>query len=448
MKPPRPTRFAALISPLFCGGLVVGLLVTLTVAAWPAILSQPLAMFDSLWNIQFSKDIYYGYGGFLAASLFTGVLGTVVVLVLSWLGALGLRRVSGGSWLGHVLIDVLHVLGAIPPVAIGGAVALWLLPALAQTAGYSGRCYLLGIVALVGIHWPRLTLEWVRLQDSFSPDLMANARALGASRWQVLRWVKWPATKHRVVELGLQTLVRCLGEAAGIFFVCGASGQTLFHVDLLGNTDTMATRLLASDAAWHGPDRAALIMVTLALALLCLAISSLGWRIGRTQTVLPPQPSPHRMHPAGFAAVVLLIMVLPCYLVPLLLAGNVAMEGTSTVGAGTVVAFAWKWLLLVLLSTLTAFLLAFRTSRQRHSASSMRWLQGCPPIVWAVAFGCLLPYGYRSIGLVPALDAGSMAVADLAVRRSIQRWAGTSSFETTTAATVPCRADVDGPGRG
>ena len=415
MKPLQPSKFANLILPLLAGGLIVGLLATLTVAAWPAIVAQPLAMIDPFWSINpSSQGVYYGYGGFLLASLFTGVLAVGCVLAISWLTAQGVRRLPNGSWLRDVLIDILHVLGAIPPVAVGAAVALWLLPAFAQTAGYSGRCYLLGIVALVGIHWPRLTLAWVQLQDSFSPDLTANARALGASRWQVLRWVKWPAMKHRVVELGLQTLVRCLGEAAGILFVCGMSGQTAFRLDVLNNTDTLATRLLSTDDAWTGQHRPALMMVALALAVLCLSLTFFGSRFVRPQQCQSNSDSPKSTRRSSFVAVVVFVGVSICYMVPLLLAGNVALEGKEVVGVRAMVTASWNWLQLVVACTLLSIPLALWAVRLPHCSSTMRWLQGCPPIVWAVAVGCFLPYGYRTVGLLLALTL--MQVTWLAVQ--------------------------------
>ena len=82
MKPPPLSKFVAMILPLLCGGLIVGLLVTLTVAAWPAINAHPLALIDQLWNINStSKGVYYGFAGFLLASLFTSTLAVAGVLI-------------------------------------------------------------------------------------------------------------------------------------------------------------------------------------------------------------------------------------------------------------------------------------------------------------------------------------------------------------------------------
>jgi hypothetical protein len=93
--------------------------------------------------------------------------------------------------------------------------------------------------------------------------------------------------------------------------------------------------------------------------------------------------------------------VLLCYLVPLLLAGNIVKESGAAARGSVLLWGTLEWLMLVVGGLSIALLLAGLSLR--FGSRSTDCLHACPPMVWAVGFGCLLPVHLRNLGLLAAL---------------------------------------------
>jgi phosphate transport system permease protein len=72
-------------------------------------------------------------------------------------------------------------------------------------------------------------------------DVQDGARALGATRWEVVRGIVLPSTASGVVAASLLGLGRALGEAIAVAQVIGAGN--LIHGSLFETGDTMASRI-------------------------------------------------------------------------------------------------------------------------------------------------------------------------------------------------------------
>ena len=219
-------------------GLLLAIMVTLLVGAWPAISHYGLGFFtSSVWD-----PVQEEYGGLVMiyGTLATSLIALVIAVPVSFGIALFLTELSP-AWLKRPLGTAVELLAAVPSIVYGMWGLMVFGPVLAQyvqqplQSWFEGVPYLeafvsgppvgIGILA-AGIILAIMIIPFIAsvMRDVFevTPALLKeSAYGLGATTWEVVWKVVLPYTKTGVLGGIMLGLGRALGETMAVAFVIG-----------------------------------------------------------------------------------------------------------------------------------------------------------------------------------------------------------------------------------
>ena len=223
-------------------GLLLAIMVTLLVGAWPAISHYGLGFFtSSVWD-----PVQDEYGGLVMiyGTLATSLIALVIAVPVSFGIALFLTELSP-AWLKRPLGTAVELLAAVPSIVYGMWGLMVFGPVLAQyvqqplQSWFEGVPYLeafvsgppvgIGILA-AGIILAIMIIPFIAsvMRDVFevTPALLKeSAYGLGATTWEVVWKVVLPYTKTGVLGGIMLGLGRALGETMAVTFVIGNMNQ-------------------------------------------------------------------------------------------------------------------------------------------------------------------------------------------------------------------------------
>jgi phosphate transport system permease protein len=260
----RGDRFGdALLYAICAGAALLGAVVIIAIAyqivhgAQPAIDKFGLGFLTSTdWNPTEQFNLF-GAGsllfGTLLSSFFALLLGAPIAISIGlFLSLLAPKAVRG------IVSPLVELLAAIPSVILGFWGILILAP-FVHTTIEPALHSVLGFLPIFGEPEPTgssvftasliLTIMIIPIIASVSRDLFMSvpqdvqdgARALGATRWEVVRGVVLPSTASGVIAASLLGLGRALGEAIAVAQVIGAGSK--INIDLFKTGDTLAARI-------------------------------------------------------------------------------------------------------------------------------------------------------------------------------------------------------------
>jgi phosphate transport system permease protein len=301
--PVRPQRAGALIdrcfgwaaraAALLTLGMLLGILVSLVVGAWPAIEKYGLGFFSSsVWDPVTSE-----FGGLVMiyGTLATSLIALVIAVPVSFGIALFLTELSP-AWLKRPLGTAIELLAAVPSIVYGMWGLLVFGPLLATYvqqplqsmfsdvpvlgALFSGPPVGIGILA-AGIILAIMIIPFIAavMRDVFDvtpPMLKESAYALGSTTWEVVFKVVLPYTKTGVIGGVMLGLGRALGETMAVTFVIGNFNQ-LDSISLFAPANSITSALANEFAeAASGMHQAALIYLGLVLFFITFVVLSLS----------------------------------------------------------------------------------------------------------------------------------------------------------------------------
>lgn len=222
--------------------LLVGILLSLVMGAWPAIEKYGLSFLSrSVWD-----PVQEDFGGLVMiyGTLATSLIALLIAVPVSFGIALFLTEMSP-AWLKRPLGTAIELLAAIPSIVYGMWGLLVFGPILAKyvqvplQALFSGVPYLGALVAgppvgigilSAGIILAIMVIPFIAsvMRDVFDvtpPLLKESAYALGSTTWEVVFKVVLPYTKAGVLGGIMLGLGRALGETMAITFVIGNMNQ-------------------------------------------------------------------------------------------------------------------------------------------------------------------------------------------------------------------------------
>ena len=274
-------------------GLLVGILVSLVVGAWPAIAQFGLGFLTStVWD-----PVNKQFGGLVMiyGTIATSLIALVIAVPVSFGIALFLTELSP-SWLKRPLGTAIELLAAIPSIVYGMWGLLVFGPVLATYVQqplqslFAGVPYLgalvsgppvgIGILS-AGIILAIMIIPFIAavMRDVFDvtpPMLKESAYALGSTTWEVVSRVVLPYTKAGVVGGIMLGLGRALGETMAVTFVIGNFNQldslSLFQA-ANSITSALANEFQEAEAGLH---QAALIYLGLVLFFITTVVLSLS----------------------------------------------------------------------------------------------------------------------------------------------------------------------------
>jgi phosphate transport system permease protein len=285
--------WAARLAALLTLALLVGILVSLLVGAWPAVEKYGLGFFTSTtWD-----PVSESFGGavMIYGTIATSLIALIIAVPVSFGIALFLTELSP-AWLKRPLGTAIELLAAVPSIVygmwgllvFGPILAAWVqqpLQALFANvpvlgALVSGPPVGIGILA-AGIILAIMIIPFIAavMRDVFEvtpPMLKESAYALGSTTWEVTYRVVLPYTKGGVIGGIMLGLGRALGETMAVTFVIGNFNQ-LDTLSLFAPANSITSALANEFAeAGQGMHQSALIYLGLVLFVITFIVLSLS----------------------------------------------------------------------------------------------------------------------------------------------------------------------------
>ena len=278
---------------IFTLGLLLAILASLSVSAWPAITKYGLGFLSSsAWD-----PVQEEFGGLVMiyGTLASSIIALVIAVPVSFGIALFLTELSP-AWLKRPLGTAIELLAAIPSIVYGMWGLLVFGPVLAEyvqkplQAAFSGVPYLgafvsgppvgIGILS-AGIILAIMIIPFISavMRDVFEvtpPMLKESAYGLGATTWEVVYKIVLPFTKTGVIGGIMLGLGRAIGETMAVTFVIGNFNQ-LDSLSLFQAANSITSALANEFAeAGEGLHQAALMYLGLVLFFITFVILSLS----------------------------------------------------------------------------------------------------------------------------------------------------------------------------
>ena len=274
-------------------GLLIAILTSLTISAWPAIEKYGFSFLTStVWD-----PVQEEFGGFVMiyGTLATSFIALLIAVPVSFGIALFLTELSP-AWLKRPLGTAIELLAAVPSIVYGMWGLLVFGPVLAeyvqtplQTA-FAGVPYLGALVSgppvgigllSAGIILAIMIIPFIAavMRDVFEvtpPLLKESAYGLGATTWEVVSKVVLPYTKTGVIGGIMLGLGRAIGETMAVTFVIGNFNQ-LDSLSLFQAANSITSALANEFAeAGEGLHQAALMYLGLVLFFITFVILTLS----------------------------------------------------------------------------------------------------------------------------------------------------------------------------
>ncbi len=272
--------------------ILVGIIISLLMGAWPALQAFGLKFFyDTEWNPVTDR---YGALVPIYGTLATSFIALLIGVPVSFGIALFLTELSP-KWLRRPLGIAIELLAGIPSIIYGmwglfvfapafqEHVQPWLIDHLGTIPmlGFLFQGAPIGIgILTAGIILAIMVIPFIAsvMRDVFEivpPLLKESAYGLGATTWEVVRHVVLPYTKIGVVGGIMLGLGRALGETMAITFVIGNAHQFSTSIMMPGNSiaSALANEFNEATSALHV---ASLIELGLILFLITFVVLSLS----------------------------------------------------------------------------------------------------------------------------------------------------------------------------
>jgi len=278
---------------LFTLCMLVAILVSLTISAWPAISKYGLGFLTSTTWDPVKED----FGGLVMiyGTLMTSFIALLIAVPVSFGIALFLTELSP-AWLKRPLGTAIELLAAIPSIVYGMWGLLVFGPLLSTyvqlplQAMFKGVPYLgaffsgppvgIGILS-AGIILAIMIIPFIAavMRDVFevTPTLLKeSAYGLGATTWEVVSTVVLPYTKAGVIGGIMLGLGRAIGETMAVTFVIGNFNQ-LDSLSLFQAANSITSALANEFAeAGEGLHQASLMYLGLVLFFITFVVLSLS----------------------------------------------------------------------------------------------------------------------------------------------------------------------------
>ena len=273
--------------------LLLGIIASLVIGAWPAISEYGLSF---LWRSEWDP-VNDRYGGLVMiyGTLATSAIALLIAVPVSFGIALFLTELSP-KWLRRPLGVAIELLAAVPSIVYGMWGLLVFGPILAQFVQQPLQSLLTGVPVLgalvsgapvgigilsAGIILAIMVIPFIAAvtRDVFEttpPMLKESAYALGSTTWEVVWKIVLPYTKSGVIGATMLGLGRALGETMAVTFVIGNFNQ-LNSLSLFEAANSI-TSALANEFAEASPGlhQASLIYLGLILFFITFVVLALS----------------------------------------------------------------------------------------------------------------------------------------------------------------------------
>lgn len=187
-----------------------------------------------------------GFGPFLVTTIMLVFLVLVLSLPLGFAISLFTMYYCSSSRLKHFIMDSIVIYNAVPSIIFGifgmsVFVILWHI-------GQTGFSILAASLTLLFVILPTMIGGFNEALQNISIDFILNAKALGASDWQVIQKILLPQAKSGFLTSTMLSISRVIGETGPVFLTLGAAYFTPTSFLDQGRTLTGAIFLLLTQS--------------------------------------------------------------------------------------------------------------------------------------------------------------------------------------------------------
>jgi len=211
--------------------LVLSLAVVVLIAIGLGYKSLPLLESENLFSILTEKvwspmKGYFGFLPFIAGTFYVTLVALLIAVPLCILTAAYLTEYATES-LKNIILPLVNVLAAIPPVLYGVWGVLFVVPMISDyiapifgidTSGYS---VLAGGIVLAVMIFPIMISIMVEVLQTIPYDLKAASLSLGATKWETITRVILVKAKPGIIAATVLAISRAFGETIAVLMVCG-----------------------------------------------------------------------------------------------------------------------------------------------------------------------------------------------------------------------------------
>ncbi|MEP6513382.1 MAG: phosphate ABC transporter permease subunit PstC [Parafilimonas sp.] len=232
-------RRLLIITALITLVIVLGIFLTLVIHSMPSLKTLGVKyLWETTWD---PVNNIYGALPFLLGTLITSFLALIISIPFSYAIAIYLGEYKIEGWLSEILKNIVELVAAIPSVIYGFWALIVLVPMVRNLELKLGEPpYGVGILTaslvlsiMIIPYAASLGRELIRMVPS---SLKEGAYSLGATRYEVLRYVSLPYTKSGLFAGLLLSLGRALGETMAVTMVIGNTSILPTSIFAPGNT--------------------------------------------------------------------------------------------------------------------------------------------------------------------------------------------------------------------
>lgn len=169
---------------------------------------------------------FFGFLSFITGTLSVTLIAVLVAAPLCILTAVYLTEYAGKS-LRNMMLPLVNVLAAIPPVLYGVWGVLFIVPAvqnyIAPIFGVttSGYTVLSGGLVLAVMIFPIMISIMVEVLQTIPYELKSASMSLGATKWETIQKVVLIKAKPGIFAATVLAVSRAFGETVAVLMVCG-----------------------------------------------------------------------------------------------------------------------------------------------------------------------------------------------------------------------------------
>lgn len=214
-------------------------------AGLPTIGEVPIG--DLLSSRWYPIENYYGILPLIGGTFVVTIGAALFAIPIGMGTAIFIAEVSP-RWARDVLKPLVEALGGIPSVVLGFLGILILAPFLRKLLDIpTGLSALAGSILLAGISIPTIVSIAEDALDSVPKSYRDGALALGATEWQTIWHVTFPAARSGVLTAIMLGIGRAIGETMTVMMVTGNAAVLPFKIDALFHPIRTMTATIAAE---------------------------------------------------------------------------------------------------------------------------------------------------------------------------------------------------------
>jgi phosphate ABC transporter permease protein PstC len=220
----------------------------------------------------------FGILPFIVGSLVVTAGALVLGVPLGVACAFYLAEFAPRQWV-TVLKPAIELLAGIPSVVYGFMGVLWLAPLIRRNLGGPGLSILGASCVLAIMILPTIVGVSVDSIRAIPKRYKEGALALGATEWQALWRVQWPAARSGILAGVILGMGRAVGETMAVIMISG--NATHIPHSLLDSVRTLTANIAIEMGYATGEHRQALFATGVVLFFFIMILNTIALRIAR-----------------------------------------------------------------------------------------------------------------------------------------------------------------------